>query len=385
MGNSAVIRSERMYVADYKVDYSEVTGKKVECIDECGLCCLCQPEVLPDEKPFFEKNYPKFLVKTKPPESYCALALKKGKGSCVFLENRRCKVYDNRTTYCRQFPYHIYVGEKVKVELDLSCRGAWTGKGADALGEAQSMIEKADSRIKQAVFEAAEVYKEFYANCREAGIMGDVDTIRRSVSENIANFTDLRYLSKVMEMSMMEPKMTLSAIKDGPADTEGIEEAAMFAAMESMATDDPLMAPIYCDEKWRWNVFLADEPSNRIDWMILDDDGDMMKEASVRISEIEFKIPEKEGAEVLREYISVLNGRDSFLGSVFALMDSMGYEDDMANAYYGCLSTAILDVMWRASMLDHFMGTGMGARGIREAIIFYDMDRLDAPAIGAFV
>ena len=75
----------------------------------------------------------------------------------------------------------------------------------------------------------------------------------------------------------------------------------------------------------------------------------------------------------------------SFMGSVFSLIDYNEYEDDMANAYYGCLSTTILDVMWRASMLDHFTGTGMGAEGIKETIIFYDMDRLDAPAIGAFV
>ena len=35
--------------------------------------------------------------------------------------------------------------------------------------------------------------------------------------------------------------------------------------------------------------------------------------------------------------------------------------------------------------MDHFFGTGMGAEGMKEAIIFYDMDRLDAPTIGAFV
>ncbi|MDR2699033.1 MAG: YkgJ family cysteine cluster protein, partial [Candidatus Methanoplasma sp.] len=89
--------------------------------------------------------------------------------------------------------------------------------------------------------------------------------------------------------------------------------------------------------------------------------------------------------EVLKGYISILNQRDSFLGNVFSLMDAVDYEDDMANAYYGCLSTTILDILWRASMLDHFFGIGMGERGIREAIIFYDMDRLDAPTIGAFV
>ena len=57
----------------------------------------------------------------------------------------------------------------------------------------------------------------------------------------------------------------------------------------------------------------------------------------------------------------------------------------MANAYYGSVAVSALDLLWRASMMDHFMGTGMGADGIREAIIFYDMDRLDAPAIGAFI
>jgi len=375
----------RISVVDYSVDYTEVEGKKIECIDECGLCCLCQPEVLSDEKGFFKSNYPKSLVKSRSVDSYCALALKKGKGSCVFLENRRCKVYANRPTYCRQFPYHIYVGDKVKVELDLSCRGAWTGKGIDALSEAQGIVEKADSRIGQAIIEAKAVYEEFYANCREAGVMGNPAEIRGAVSDNLMRFTDLTYLSKVMEMSMMEPKMSLSMIKDGIADIEGIGEAAMESAMESMATNDPLMAPVYCDNKWNWNVFMADKLKNRIDWMVMDDEGNIKKEGSANISDIVFKPLEEGGAEVLAQYISTLNGRESFLGSVFSLMDSTGYEDDMANAYYGCLSTTILDIQWRASMLDYFMGVGLGAKGIMEAIIFYDMDRLDAPAIGAFV
>ena len=66
-------------------------------------------------------------------------------------------------------------------------------------------------------------------------------------------------------------------------------------------------------------------------------------------------------------------------------MDENGYEDDMTNSYYGCLSVTVMDLMWRMSLLDHFMGTGCGADGMREAIMFFDMDRLDAPAIGAFV
>ena len=96
-------------------------------------------------------------------------------------------------------------------------------------------------------------------------------------------------------------------------------------------------------------------------------------------------MPDQSGEAVLRDYISVLNGRDSFMGSVFCTMDENGYEDDMTNSYYGCLSVTVMDLMWRMSLLDHFMGTGCGADGMREAIMFFDMDRLDAPAIGAFV
>jgi hypothetical protein len=66
-------------------------------------------------------------------------------------------------------------------------------------------------------------------------------------------------------------------------------------------------------------------------------------------------------------------------------MDGLNYEDDMSNVYYGSLSVAIIDLLWRSAMIDCFMGTGNGAEGMKEAIIFYDMDRLDAPTIGAFV
>ena len=57
----------------------------------------------------------------------------------------------------------------------------------------------------------------------------------------------------------------------------------------------------------------------------------------------------------------------------------------MTNAYFGSMAVTVMDLLWRMSMIDHFLGTGVGAEGVRGAIIFYDMDRLDAPTIGAFV
>ncbi|MBP5734255.1 MAG: YkgJ family cysteine cluster protein [Candidatus Methanomethylophilaceae archaeon] len=369
---------------EYEVDYSEVMGKLVSCPEECGMCCLCQPEVLPEERPFFKKNYPQFLVRTKGPQPYNALALKKGCGSCVFLENRRCKVYDHRTAYCRQFPYHLYASDKIKVELDLSCRGAWYGKGNDAVAEAKALVKAAEGRIEDALAESKEVYREFFANCKEAGVYQDPSMLRMTVSENASMFSSLGYLSRIMDMSTVEPIMALAGIRpETQLDMPSLDEAGRDLAMDSMSSSDPLSVPVYCDKDWNWNMFMAQ--NGKIDWKVMDDEGDLHHKGSVDAEAIKLKVPDPEGTKVLIDYVNTLNQRDSFMGSVFSIMDMNGYEDDMTNSYFGSMAVTVMDLLWRMSMLDHFMGTGVGAEGVREAIIFYDMDRLDAPTIGAFI
>ena len=151
-----------------EIDYSEIAGKKIECPSECGMCCLCQPEILPQEMGFFRNNHPKSVTTSKTPDKHFCITMKKGHGSCSFLNNRRCSIYQNRPTFCRQFPYHFYVGDGVSVELDLSCRGAWTGNGNDAVAEATELAERSEKRINSALKEASQVYREFYSICKEA-------------------------------------------------------------------------------------------------------------------------------------------------------------------------------------------------------------------------
>lgn len=366
-----------------EIDYSELVGRKMECIPECGMCCLCQPEVLKDELAYFRKDHPTALVKNKFPDEYYSLALKKGYGSCVFLNDRRCSVYQKRPTYCRQFPYHFYVSDRIKVELDLSCRGVWTGNGTDAIDDIVPLVKAADRRLMLALHDASSVYQEFYANCREAGVMSNVQKMREETSSNIGNFLDLKFLGNVMEMSIEEPVMSLGSVGNKDVDAVEMEEAARDAALGSMTSSDPLSVPVYCDGKYTWNLFMAS--GNRIEWKTLDDDGDIQVMGKADPKDIPLTFPEADGKGVMEEYLRILNQRDSMLGNVFFMMDSLGYEDDMANTYYGAMSVTVLDVMWRASMLNHFMNTGMDGNGMREAIMFYDMDRLDAPTIGAFV
>ena len=250
--------------------------------------------------------------------------------------------------------------------------------------QAKMLAEASERRLSKALVEASSVYKEFYSICKETGVMCDVSQLRMSVSENISSFTNLGYVAKVLNQSLEEPKMSLDGITpDAKYDEKELNEAAMEASMGSMGSDDPLSVPVYCDKDFNWNMFMAN--GNTIEWAIMDDDGELHHKGFVDARDIQLKEPDEEGKKVLADYIQILNGRDSFLGNVFYMMDDLGYEDDMGNTYYGAMCVTIIDLLWRASMLDHFFGLGMGAEGMKEAIIFYDMDRLDAPTIGAFV
>jgi Fe-S-cluster containining protein len=367
---------------DLVIDYSEVMGKRTACRPECGMCCLCQPEVLPEERDFFRTNHPRSIVRKQDRQS---LAMKKGRGSCVFLDSgRRCTIYGNRPTYCRQFPFHFHVSDRIRVELDLSCRGVWDGKGNDAISEARELAVRSGGRLRDALRGATSVYKEFYGNCREAGVYADQGMLRASVSENLDNFTDLAYIAEVMNSSLEEPSVSLSGITPGKRfDADELNAAARDAALDSMQSSDPLNVPVYCDGKWNWNLFMAKK--DKIEWSVLDGSGDMTVKGYADPDEITLPQIDARAKKVLKDYISVLNGRDSTMGFAYHTMDSLNYEDDMTNVYYGSLSVAIIDLMWRSAMLDRLLGTGNSADGMMEAIIFYDMDRLDAPTIGAFV
>jgi len=372
-------------MSEFTIDYSELTGKKITCPPECGMCCLCQPEILTEERSFFRTNHPTAMVRNKQPHDHFAIALKKGRGSCVFLDNsRRCTIYGNRPTYCRQFPFHFHVSDRIKAELDLSCRGVWYNDGKDAAAEAKELAVRSDARLRTALKEASSVYNEFFAICREAGVLTDRSVLRSSVTDNIDKFVNIEYLANVMNASLEEPQMDLNEITpEGIADTDDLNAAARDAAMDSMRSSDPLNVPVYCDGKWNWNLFMVKK--DRIEWSVLDDDGDLSVKGSADPNGITLPVLDPGAKNVLRNYVSVLNQRDSMMGFAFHTLDSLNYEDDMTNVYYGSLSVAIIDLMWRAAMLDRFMGTGIDGNGMREAIIFYDMDRLDAPTIGAFV
>lgn len=369
------------------LDMSELEGRRFVCQDPCKLCCLCQPECLPGEVEFFKKNYPNRLVLKKDPHRHYALALKKGQGSCSFLAGGRCEVYPHRPHFCRQFPFHIHVGSRAQVELDLSCRGVWSDKGEDAMAEGLRLVQENEPEIRRTMKESVPVYREFTLNCIEAGLDVDAGKARSQVAARLDELTDLRLIASLLEGSVEEEDLSIPNLKAKPVlDGKTMAELARSAlemVTDSMAADELFQAPVYCAPDGSWNLFRV--LGQKVEWHIMDTEGDVRKKGELPIRDIKLQQPEGRDRQVLRDYLKILNGRDSFMGYAFYLMDDYDYEDPWPNVYGGVLSTSVLDLLWRTSLLSAFFPGMKDGERMREGIIFYDMDRLDAPTLGAFI
>src|SRR5512137_586661 len=74
-----------------EIDFTEVNGRTYRCIDSCALCCLCQPELLPEEEKKFQADARLAVGVAErhisPEVSGAAIKLRGAHGSCFFLEN----------------------------------------------------------------------------------------------------------------------------------------------------------------------------------------------------------------------------------------------------------------------------------------------------------
>ena len=369
---------------DLDLDMSELEGRALTCDPSCGLCCLCQPEILPHEVEWFRSNHPRRIVTLDQPHRHVAVALKNGQGPCSFLNStRRCEIYPHRPHHCRQFPLHLYVGKRVQAELDLSCRGVWYGGTEDVLVEGGKLVQDNLDTLRHTLMESRAIYQEFEANCREVGIYRPDASLRQEVEQRVERFSELPYLAHVLDLSGEDDEMTLPNGSCPRYDMNELERSAMETGMESLDAEDAFSAPIYCDPKGRWNLFLVRD--DLIKWAILNDDGGLTTLGDIDPSKVKLLVPEGEGKGIFWSYLRTLNRRDSVMGYAYFLADYYGYEDFLANTYYGVIATSALDLLWRSSLIAYLCGGKLDRAGMIEGIISYDMDRLDAPTIGAFI
>lgn len=108
-----------MNLEDFKVVFPSSVGFK--CVN-CGSCCRVQPpEVDLLEQKQIESNGLRGFLEA-PDEAGLRWIRRKKDGSCFFLENNKCQIYDVRPAICRLEPFTItdYNYPQKRIELDLN-------------------------------------------------------------------------------------------------------------------------------------------------------------------------------------------------------------------------------------------------------------------------
>lgn len=379
---------------DLEIDYTEVKGKTYSCIDNCALCCLCQPELLPDEAirfrgdPVLAQGVAERHI--SPEVKGTALKLRGAHGACHFLANKRCKIYDLRPHFCRLFPVNVFVGWRIQLLTNLSCRGMGL-PGSNLQEEAEKIIaDYGRAELSEQLDHAKKVFADFVRNCRATGVAQSFSSLRSAADSLMDELTDELGLSRVLtyaehgrtrQNASPTDIARLARRSDAVAD---IQERALMDGTELFDLPDLSLLPIYIDEGMVWKIFELKE--KRIVGYVLAEDGTTDEFVRIDPNEVELLPFEEQGRRLLGEYLSTINSRDCFLGHAAYLCDMDDYEFNFAQAYLGAMANNALDLWWRSSFLAGLDGREeLGAKEIRNGIVFFDMDLLDLPTIGAFI
>lgn len=119
----------------------------------CGVCCRIQPpEVDLNEQKLIEaKGYKNFL--TAPDETGLRWIKRKKDGSCMFLENNKCKIHAVRPTICKLEPFTIadynYPQKRIELELNFPFSCACEGITENGKIDVEEVARAAQAMVKK--------------------------------------------------------------------------------------------------------------------------------------------------------------------------------------------------------------------------------------------
>ncbi len=377
-----------------ETDFSEVRGRSYRCIDDCALCCLCQPELLPDEERKFRGD-PRLrdsVVEShiSPEVRGAAIRLRGRHGACHFLSGRRCTIYKDRPHFCRAFPVNIFVGWRIQVNANLSCRGiGLEGEGLEELARAV-LRDYEREELERELEGAREVFEEFVQNTRDAKVAQSVASLRDAGGVVVEDLADEMALSRVLTYAEHGRTRQNTGARDivrlaRRSETESdIEELAVMDGTELFDLEDLSLLPVYVDTRLNWNVYRLQ--GGEIVGYRLSEDGSVEETSRTEPASVHLMPMAASGRRAFQDYLRTVNGRDCFLGHAAHLCDMEDYGYNLAQVYLGALANNALDLWWRASFLAKLAGAEeLGSQEIMEGVVFFDMDLLDLPTIGAFV
>ena len=378
------------------IDMSELDGKGFSCLEGCGMCCLCQPELTSNEMKIFETD--EYLrngltrehVNGRRTAKPNAIKLQGGRGACYFLKNRLCTINEIKPHFCRQFPVHIHVMRRIQLNVNLSCRGITEG-GNNLRAYAKTLMSYIpDSRLADELSLAKNIATEFDQRCRSAGIYQAPERLRSITSKLMPMIKREDGIAKLLAYADGEPEIGDLAEEEVAnqinvtAPAKDIDEIARESNYDLFNIDDIAKLPVYVDEKLRWIVFQSF--SDEIRALILEEDGKVEPLMNIRKDDIELAQRDPESLNIFADYASLLNSRDPFMGNVASICDLHDYRHDLMTVYVGVLGMNLLDLWWRASLLARIKSIKkIDGWLAMESIRAYDMDCLDALTIGSFI
>lgn len=377
-----------------EVDLSELGGLTYACVDGCALCCLCQPELLPEEERRFraEPALSSGLADRhiSPDVEGAAIRLQGAHGACHFLRGRRCSIYDLRPHYCRAFPLSVFAGWRIQANANLSCRGMGL-PGEELRRTAETLLAGYGyGNLIKELAESRNVFDEFVANTRDAKVAQSVPSLRGAAEALMDEFTDELGLSKVLTYAESGRTKQNSSPQEIASRARGSEPEADVAELGvSLGTElfdlpDLSFLPVYVDEALTWRIFKLVEDD--IVGYVLHEGGGTEETSRGSPQEVPLMPMTGQGRKALEVYLRTVNMRDCFAGHAAHLLDLEDYAYSFAQAYIGAIGHTAVDLWWRSSFLALQRGVEvLDARDIREGIVFFDMDMLDQTTIGAFL
>jgi len=349
------------------------------CYDNCAFCCLCEPEIPTEELPEFlgdAELKAHLLRKFVDGEYKYVIKMRNRHGACIFLQHRRCTIYNKRPLYCRLYPLQRHLSTRLQITANLSCRGMWAEQGEpiEKIAQRFALSEKYSAVIEH--------LNERYTSARED--MEFTNTyISQEMCQKIVNallelFTTKEGLAKILTFAdnNENPVAEEDEIKTCKADVD-VDEYATKMSIDVFSENELLNLPVYPTPAFEW--FVLRHENSRLNWYLMDEEGNLRHVKSVENFE-QLKPLSAEAQSLMEQYLELLNARDITYGNALLLTESSEYEIPVISNYLGALATSCLELWWRANL---FAGKEVDVGAMREGIIFYDADYLDKPTYGA--
>lgn len=377
-----------------EVDLSELKNKSYQCLDNCAMCCLCQPELSEEELARFEKHALTAGLTREHTQGYTtdkptAIKLQGGNGACHFLKDRRCTIHEHRPAFCRQFPVHVHALHRIQLNGNLSCRGITQG-GDTLLKHGEEVLSSISEEIKsQVLAEATQRLSTFTKNAKECDVYQPSEKLRETVTALLPHLAEEGGIGRLLAFADSEP-----VIQDMPSaeiiemilgcdSADDLQNVASKGNYEHLNLDNPAGLPAYVGPDFQWLVYRSED--DHIVFYKLEHDGALEKYKEFAIQDIELLQPDPQALITFAGYAALLNSRDQFLGYAYQVCDDQEYAYDLMTVYLGLMATTLLDLWWRTCLIGKLLGKKELDKNLaKEGIMAFDMDCLDMPTMGVF-